>query len=699
MLFKLAISNIRKSMRDYAVYFFTLIIGVAVFYVFNAIGSQAAFLKLDKDTREIVVLLKNLLSGLSVFVAIVFGLLIVYASRFLMKRRNKEFGLYLLLGMSKLRISIILFLESVLIVLGCLTAGMLVGIGVSQFMSAIVSNLFEADMTAYTFRMSWEALQKTVLYFGLMYVVVILFNSFVIGKYKLIELLQSDKKTEKMKLKNPWLCVAIFFVAAAALAYAYYQVGWKANDISGRMLMAMIVVGAVSTFLVFWSVSGLMLRIVMTMKPLYYRGLNSFTFRQLSSRINTMVVSMTVICLMLFVTICTLSSAFSIRNSMNDNLKKYCPVDFMHEIYVPVDPIENLNKECPVFDMCKEKGVDFSKYMSEYLTFQMYEDGAFKFPEFCGEKFKSIEKQYPYLALHEQVEPIISVSEYNKLQKLYGHESVSLAEDEFIMLCNYGNMKKVRNSVLAGGREIKVFGHTLRSKYDYCVDGFVDIAAQQINVGIVVVPDAVVKGQIPNAYYMAGNYAATTKEEKKKIEAKIQKLNEKLSGKPMDELLDEIIEYAIDEENVKHESVMISVNTRIDIAKVTTGLGAIITFLGMYIGLIFLISCAAILALKSLSESVDNIPHYAILRKIGADEGEISKSLLRQTGLFFLLPLLVAIVHSVFGMKFSGYILESMGTEGMLSSTFLTSAIILFIYGGYFVITYLCSKSIVQGER
>ena len=88
MLFKLSISNIRRSLRDYAIYFFTLMIGVSVFYVFNAISGQAAMMKLDESSYEIIDLLSTVLSGISIFVAGVLGLLIVYASRFLMKRRK-----------------------------------------------------------------------------------------------------------------------------------------------------------------------------------------------------------------------------------------------------------------------------------------------------------------------------------------------------------------------------------------------------------------------------------------------------------------------------------------------------------------------------------------------------------------------------------------------------------------------------------
>ena len=96
MLFKISLKNIRKSIKDYAIYFFTLALGVAIFYVFNSIDSQTVMLNVTKRTYEIIDLMTNLLSGVSVFVSFILGFLIIYASRFLMKRRNKEFGVYII---------------------------------------------------------------------------------------------------------------------------------------------------------------------------------------------------------------------------------------------------------------------------------------------------------------------------------------------------------------------------------------------------------------------------------------------------------------------------------------------------------------------------------------------------------------------------------------------------------------------------
>lgn len=328
MLFKLSMQNIKKSIKDYAIYFFTLILGVAIFYVFNSIETQSAMLAVSSDTREIIELLTTTLSGVSVFIAFVLGFLVIYASRFLMKRRNKEFGLYLVLGMGKRKVSLILFFETLLIGIISLVVGLVIGVAASQLTSVFVAKMFEADMTKYQFIFSEAACIKTILYFAIIYVIVILFNTFSIGKCKLIDLFQGGKKSESVKVKNAWVCIIVFVIAVALLGTAYYNVtsGYEAIQ-EMKQILWYIAMGCIGTFLIFWSLSGLLLKVVSSMKGIYYKGLNSFTFRQLSSRVNTNVFSMTIICLMLFITICVLGSGLTVRNSMVANLNELAPAD------------------------------------------------------------------------------------------------------------------------------------------------------------------------------------------------------------------------------------------------------------------------------------------------------------------------------------------------------------------------------------
>lgn len=692
MLFKLSLKNIGKSIKDYAVYFFTLIIGVAVFYIFNAIEAQTVMLNVSRDTREIIKLMVNMLSGVSVFVSMILGFLIIYASRFLMKRRNKEFGIYLTLGMGKRKISLILFFETLIIGFISLVVGLLVGAGLSQFMSVFVANMFEADMTKFTFVFSTDACKKTMLYFGIMYVVVMIFNTISVSRCKLIDLLQASKKTEQVKLKNPWLCTLTFILSACVLAKAYCMVTVDFSEMhNANEIFIPIAMGIVSTFLIFWSLSGLLLRIFMSMKKTYYRGLNSFTLRQISSKINTTVCGMSIICLMLFVTICVLASCLSIKNSMAMQLDELVPVDvgMTKAMNLDASKIEDEYSESQIAsstmtirELYAEAGIDLDSMLADTVDIFGYQTEELTLGTSFGEYLEEISGQYPYM-LYDRMEEIIAVSDYNKVASLYGKETFSLEEDEYIIVADFQSFAEIRDKALKSGVGITVFGHTLKPKYESCQDGFLRISASHANPGIFVVPDAVVENITPAIEYLMANYSVNTKNEKREIE-------EQVTGAVYSEA------GGSDTKRIPEGYQMPTVDTRLNISESSVGLGAMATFIGLYLGVIFLISSAAILALKELSESTDNVERYQMLRKLGADEKMINKALFRQIGIFFLVPLLLAVVHSIFGMKFSVIILETLGTTGLGVSIATTAVLLLFIYGGYFLITYWCSRNIIR---
>lgn len=685
MLCKLSLKNIQKSFKDYAIYFFTLILGVAIFYVFNAIDDQAVMMQVTKDTREIIKLMTNMLSGVSVFVSFILGFLIIYASRFLMKRRNKEFGIYLTLGMSKRKISMILFLETLLIGIISLIVGLGIGVVLSQLMSILVANMFEADLTNFAFTFSASACLKTLIYFGIIYLFVMIFNTINVGKCKLIDLLYANKKSEQVKLKNPYLCIIVFILSACVLGYAYYLVtAGIAHLKQAYQIFLPIILGAVSTFFIFWSLSGLILRIVMSRKKLYYKGLNSFVLRQISSKINTTVMSMTIICLMLFVTICVLSSSLSIKNSMTQNLKTLVPIDI--ELSKPLDLTEeavqhswqyneNMIEDSQYLarETLKKLDFDMNKYFQDILEFQTYATNDVLVKDTLGTYYEEAKQKYPMLR-YDMAETFVRLSDYNKVAKLYGLEELSLNKNEYILVGDYEAWISIRNIALERKTPIILLGKTYYPKYKKALNGFYHLSSNHINVGFFIVPDNAVDESIRAESVILANYKANTVEEKQQIENRIRAL----------------------EDHPYNERTAISAETKLYIYEASVGLGALVTFIGLYLGIIFLMSSAAILALKELSENSDNQERYNMLRRIGTDESLLNKALFKQTAIFFLFPLVIAMIHSVFGIIFCNHILETFGNEQLLLSIVMTAIFITIIYGGYFLLTYFCSKNIIK---
>ena len=328
MLFKLSIRNMKKSFKDYAIYFLTLVLGVAIFYMFNSIDSQQAMLEVSQSTREIIKLMINMLGYISVFVAVVLGLLIVYANNFLINRRKKEFGIYMTLGMGKRQISKIILMETILVGIISLIVGLVIGIFASQFMSVLVAKMFEADMSEFQFVFSKDACIKTCIYFAVMYVAVMFFNTFTISRYKLINLLNATKKNESIKIKNPVISILVFLFGAGILGYAYWKVTGDVNSLTtADKILPPILMGIVGTISIFWSLSGFVIQVAQKMKSTYLKDTNMFVLRQINNKINTTIISMSIICLMLFMTISILSVSLSLRNTMQRELADMTPVD------------------------------------------------------------------------------------------------------------------------------------------------------------------------------------------------------------------------------------------------------------------------------------------------------------------------------------------------------------------------------------
>lgn len=673
-LSKLAIKNIRKSIKDYSIYFFTLVIGVIIFYVFNAIESQTIALSVSRRSYETIELMNQFLSTVSIFVAIVLGGLIIYASRFLIKRRNKEFGVYLTLGMSKRKMSVMLFFETLLIGVISLGIGLVLGVAVSQLMSVMVANSFEADMTRFTFVFSPKAAIKSCIYFGIMYVVVMIFNTISVGKCKLIDLLHGDKKSERMSLKNPVLCAVIFLIAAAILGFAYYRMIHILKMNNAKQVGFVLLMGAVSTFFIFWSLSGMMLTLFRGMKGVFFKKLNSFTLRQFSYKANTMVVSMTVICLMLLLTIVLLGTAFSLSRSLNGNIKNLLKTDLY--LYKGVDvsgeTIEE-GAESEILADLAENGFGKENF-SDIVDYYVYCEEGLTEKAYCGDYLEEIKKNYLFIR-DENLLMLIKESDYNEIAKLLGQKEIDLEGEEYAIVGNFEPALEVRNKLLSEKKSIIVNGHELSPKYDKCIVGMVSMIGTPSEEGVYIVPDDVLGEDMRIYERILANYRKATDTEKAAMEEKLITI--------LDALWD--------------RDASITYKTKEEMKDASTGLASMVTFISMYVGIIFLIASAAVLSLKELSESADNIKRYNVLRRIGTDEKMINGALFKQIGMFFIFPMLLACIHSVVGFKTASVILESMGAKQTVYSLMSTASVILVVYGGYFVLTYFTSKRIIKG--
>ncbi|MEI3508359.1 MAG: ABC transporter permease [Bacilli bacterium] len=586
----------------------------------------------------------------------------MYANKFLVRKRKKEFGIYMTLGMGKGHISKILLIETLLIGLISLAVGLIVGIFFSQLMSIVVAKMFEADMSSYTFSLSQAAMIKTMIYFGIMYLLVMILNVFVISRYKLINLITANKQNEKVKVKNPILSILIFIISIAILGYAYYNVTENIMNIGFDHFILCIVLGIIGTILFFYGVSGFVLRLVQANKKLYLKDLNMFVLRQINSKINTTVFSMSVICILLFLTITIFSSAMSLNQSVSKDLRDVTPMDIQVLQYTD-------GKDSNIETVLEDLNLSMDNY-KDVIDFNYYRTESVTVEAALGEKvMKENYDQFKYR--NKMPENLMKLSDYNKVAKQFGNKTLSLAADEYLVVADYEEMIEYRNMALEDGVKLKIGDKEYKPKYDKVIDGFVEMSNSHTNTGVFVLPDEALENVNISNRVMLANYNADNDAEYKEIENKLEDttLPNNMDGRSKTQLYD-----------------------------AATGVGAIVTFIGLYLGIIFLISSAAILALKELSESSDNKERYQVLRKIGANDDMINKSLFKQIGIFFLVPLILAIIHSIFGIKCANLMLSAFGKNDMLMSISMTAVFIVVIYGGYFLLTYLSSKRIIREQ-
>lgn len=675
MYFKIALNNVRKSFKDYSIYFLTLTLGVCIFYAFNSIGDQKAFLELGKRQAEYIKVLQGLISGISVFISCVLGGLILYANNFLVKKRKKELGIYMTLGMGKNKISKILTYETALVGIISLFVGLGVGIIVSQGISAFASKLFQVSLSDYKFLLSTDAILKTVLYFGIIFILVMIFNTFVISKYKLIDMLTAAKKNEDIKIKNPILTAIIFFISLGLLGVAYklvIKVGLNPTD---SMFLVSIVLGILGTLLLFFSLAGFVLYVLQKNKNIYLKGLNIFVLRQMNSKINTNFLSMTVICLMLFLTISTLATGLSFKNALEKGLENTTPFDASATYYIDED-----SKIKTAEESIKELGFKFNPE-DKIVSYNEYKLEKTNLESLLNKNSEGKNKKEIVEAMTYKGTNAISISSYNDIRALSGEKPLSLVNNEVLISSNLGEVENTLKNILKNnekieidGKEYKIANNALIGEGKVIKEAF-ESTGMTNNFFTLIVPDNIVSNLNPIANKININFPKNSNEEER-----VQKL--------FNEYRDGVVDSS--------KYGFVNGYTKARIYEDNNGMTNIVLFIGIYLGVIFLISSTAVLALQQLSEASDSIDRYKSLRRIGVSQKMINKSIFTQVSIYFGLPLVVALVHSIVAIKVVNGFLTMFNRPDIGVSSLVTALIMVIVYGGYFYATYTGYKSTVK---
>ena len=727
MLCKLAWGNVRRAGRDYLVYLLTLTLGVTVFYAFNTISMQVDIAGIDEEGLAQV--MGSMLGDLTYFLAGVMAFLMVYANNFIMKRRKKEFGLYQVLGMGRGRVATIMALETVIVSVVAFVAGIVLGVGLSQLMTFFTASLFKTQIANFHFFFSMHAFNLTLVCMLVMFVLTLLLNLRAVRRTKLIELMGAERRNESIKTRNPWIAIAIFAVGAVLVGVAYYRLlrdGFPLTATDSKLQEAMNQFGittamvTVGTFALFWGLSGMLIKLLQSLRGVYWRGLNMFTVRQLAAKVNTVCFSMGVIAMLLFLAITSVTCGMSIANVMNENLERYNPVDVSqtYVYYTPdtldyykgykgyanpseVDRMVLADTTVDLYPAWHGKGksadnndetgkkVDIADVAGEHVqidSYLSYPFGGSNPSVTPGEMCKIMGEKLPKAFGGSNADTmglfVTPASQYNKLRQMMGEEPVSIGRDQYLLTCDMGGeLVDLYTKYMAGGHALTLGGHTLKPATDKSDEDTAAIAnsAMGSNPGTVVVADELLSQLNLQPY--SSSLLVNYKQGMDTTEA-----DESIKYTLLDDLL-------VDGKKPGSWGTFI---TRSEMYTQAAQMNGLISYLAIYIGFVLVVACAAILSILQLSNVADGSRSYRVLAQIGCEDRQICHSVMVQQAVFFLFPLAVGLAHSFVALKVIIELVSIFGNMSIGGTVGLTCAIFLAAYGGYFLVTYLMSAGMVQ---
>lgn len=724
MLCKLAWGNVRRAGRDYLVYLLTLTLGVTVFYAFNTISMQVDIAGIDE--KGLAQVMGSMLGNLTYFLAGVMAFLMVYANNFIMKRRKKEFGLYQVLGMGRGRVATIMALETVIVSVGAFVAGIVLGVGLSQLMTFFTASLFKTQIANFHFFFSVHAFNLTLACMLVMFVLTLLLNLRAVRRTKLIELMGAERRNESIKTRNPWIAIAIFVVGVVLVGVAYYRLlrdGFPLTATDSKLQEAMNQFGittamvTVGTFALFWGLSGMLIKLLQSLRGVYWRGLNMFTVRQLAAKVNTVCFSMGVIAMLLFLAITSVTCGMSITNVMNENLERYNPVDVSqtYVYYTPetldyykeyVNPSEAdrmvlADSTVDLYPAWHGKGksadnndetgkkVDIADVAGEHVQIDSYlsyplggSDPSVTPSEMCKTMGEKLPKAFGGSNADMTGLSVTPASQYNKLRQMMGKEPVHIGHDQYLLTCDMGGeLVDMYTKYMAGGHTLTLGGHELKPAADKSDEDTAAIAnsAMGSNGGTVVVADELLSQLNLQPY--SSSLLVNYKQGMDTTEA-----DESIKYTVLDNLL-------VDGKEPGSWGTFI---TRSEMYAQAAQMNGLISYLAIYIGFVLVVACAAILSIQQLSNVADGSRSYRVLAQIGCEDRQIRHSVMAQQAVFFLFPLAVGLAHSFVALKVIIELVSIFGNMSIGGTVGLTCAIFLAAYGGYFLVTYLMSTGMVR---
>lgn len=678
MLGKLSIRNAKRQAKDYIIYFITVAISVALMFSFNSIAVSEDIVELSSMMNAF----SQSISVISFIIILVMAWLINYTMKFMLEKRSKEFGTYEILGIEKKDISNMFTLENIIIGILAFIVGILLGIVLYQLFVSIIMNIFNQPYEI-TINLNLLAVGITAIYFFGIFLLVLFNSRRKIKKTKVYDLLYAEKKNENNIIKKSRGNVFLFVVSIVLLVTAllivrdsFYNIE---KETSATKVLSAIIMLIVGIYLFYISLSSFIVKRYLNNKKRKYKKDNMFLYRNLTSKINTISITMGTIALMFTIILIGGNVALLMNNMLNNEIDMGYPFEIM----------------------ISTKDGDFSEY-KKYI-----EENA-KVTDMHEYQIYDIPNTNIHEALYDtifddryfdDIDTVMSLADYNRLREILGSEMLTLNDDEIIIQ----TMKTAENffveyvkdhpSVKIAGKDLKikeVSGENLSqisfNGYTYCL----------------VVPDSLMPSIIEESKktekseFYDFNYKLVAQTENSTDEEFYNGLSDLIETQE----ITETYEYGGEVEEYTTEFSLATVNTRGARISETKSFFTIISFLAFYIALVFLMTTATLLAIQQLSDSEKYEYRYEILKKLGMDEQHINRLVIKQLLFYFMLPLVIPIIISIPVTIFVGHVfLIAVTMEEIIKNLVLVIGLVLLVYLIYFVATAVQFERNINGAN
>lgn len=695
MLNKLAFRNARRSAKDYIVYLITMTMMAAMMFAFDSMMFSKNILSMCREAG----ILAAMLGVASAFIVGIIAWLIHYMVRFMLEKRSREFGTYLLLGMSKKQVSGVYTRENVLMGVMAFGLGMAAGIFLQQILMTVFYRIFSRDYQLHIEINGWCILVTVCIYF-LCYFFALMRNRRLFKKMTIADFMRMEKEHEQVKEGRTGVRQMWFFAAIAYFIFFDVMLLRGKYTINGVIL---ITIGfLIAIYALYYGFSAFLLRYVKRKPEGIYKDQRLFLLRQYITKLKTMRFTMGTLTVLFTCALLGGSVALMFAKFQGQAINNSMPFDIL--VYSSDASDEFLEEQTVISEKCD---------VEDLLVYRIYQNGSHEMNDYLYTHGDTIDKKYRNAdgSLNEKAveedgyeyydyDTYMCLSDYNRLREMLGYEAVSLDKDEYAIQIK-SRMEKDLNDEIRQ-RRIRTQAGELSLSDIYTI-GF----SQTGNNGadyLLIVPDEACIGMTP---YFSDLAVSIRGEFPIELQEILETIRMDKDGIMPEEEFDRLQEAGeIPENEVWEDSapegwgtdqlitsvgnVLTKDGTGVEMKLAMTSL----TFPLVYIGLVFLCVALTIMAVQQLSDSGKYRFRYDVLSKLGLNDREMDRIILRQLFSFYLAPVLVSVMLSAVTAVFAGnQFVRYTGAEGNGLYYFGISLLVFIgVYLIYFGVTYIGFK-------